>query len=388
MRDGSSFPVTAAHAAFRRWLFETALPFWADVGCDQGLGASSLGAHELLDREGKPGLPGFKRLRVQARQLVVFSQAALLGWEEGLAPAHAIYGFMTGHVRDGLWARRLSRDGGVLDPAADLYDLAFILLALAWYARLTGSAEPMARAERLLDWMDREMAHPAGGYANCWPAEPGWRQQNPHMHLLEALLALFETSGEPAHAMRAEAMVDLFRSRLFDPGTQTLGEFFNEDWSAADGAAGMQVEPGHQYEWIWLLSEADRLLGTDTRAERALLYGFCERHAVDAATGLVRDVLMRDGRVRQGTARLWAQTEALRAHAVMGGAAEIPRLVANLLDRYFAHPVAGAWIDQLDAGFAPASDSIPASSFYHIVTGFVALDGLVASLRGNNQAPA
>ena len=373
-------PVLAAHGRFRAWLFDTALPLWVETGCDPGHGA-----HEHLTANGAPGLPGFKRLRVQARQLVVFSQAAMLGWSRGEAAAHAIYRFMTRHaeahhVDTHPWARRLTRAGDVLDPTADLYDLAFVLLALAWYGRLTGSPEPIDRADRLLDWLDRSMALPAGGYANTLPTEPGWRQQNPHMHLLEALLALYETTGADRYAGRAASLVDLFRSRLLDPHTGTLGEYFDQDWSPAPGDDGDMIEPGHHYEWVWLLGEADRLIGTETGAERTALYGFCERHGIDPDTGLVRDGLSRDGRIRKGSARLWVQTEALRAHTVMGRQDEIPRVLDNLLGRYLAHPVAGAWTDQLDAEFMPVGRDIPASSFYHVVTGYAALDRLLSPL--------
>ena len=383
----------AAQGAFKAWLFDIALPFWADTGCDRAsLDAVGLGAHEHLDAGGVPALPGFKRVRVQARQLVVFAQAASLGWDAGAAVARQIYGFMVRHARDlpldrlpgRPWARRLTRAGDVLDPTADLYDLAFVLLALAWHARLTGSDEPLARADRLLEWLDRHMAHPSGGYCNTLPVEPGWRQQNPHMHLLEALLALFETTRAPQYARRAASLVQLFRTRLLDGASGTLGEFFDEDWSRAPGAAGEQVEPGHQYEWVWLLAEADRLIGTDTAAERAALYGFCGRSAIEPGTGLVYDELARDGRLRRGSARLWVQTEALRAHAVMGCESAMVRTVDNLLGRYFAHPVAGAWTDQLDAAFEPASAAIPASSLYHIVTGYAALQ---AGCRGAIGAP-
>ncbi len=270
----------------------------------------------------------------------------------------------------------------VLDPAADLYDLAFVLLALAWYARLTGEADPLSRADRLLDWLDGAMAHPAGGYCNTLPAEPGWRQQNPHMHLLEALLALHETRADAGTARRASRLIELFRTRLLDRTTGTLGEYFTEDWSPAPGEDGDKVEPGHHYEWVWLSREADRLLGTDTGREREALHGFCARHGVDGGTGLVFDEMSRDGRVRRGSARLWVQTEALRAYTVMGDLPRIPGVVDNLLSRHLAHPVAGAWTDQLDAAFRPASGAVPASSLYHIVTGFAALDHLRAQTEG------
>jgi mannose/cellobiose epimerase-like protein (N-acyl-D-glucosamine 2-epimerase family) len=67
-----------------------------------------------------------------------------------------------------------------------------VLFALAWHARLTRSEEPLARARRTLDWITAHMPHPPAGYRNVQPWEDGPRQQNPHMHLLEAVLALYE----------------------------------------------------------------------------------------------------------------------------------------------------------------------------------------------------
>ena len=81
------------------------------------------------------------------------------------------------------------------------------------------------------------------------------RRQNPHMHLLEALLALHVATGEKNWLRRAGALVDLFKRRFVDPQTGALIEFFAEDWSAAPGDEGRLREPGHQFEWVWLLFE-------------------------------------------------------------------------------------------------------------------------------------
>lgn len=191
--------VVVAHAALRAWLFDQALPFWAQTGRDR----PGLGFHKHLTLNGMPAAAPFKRMRVQARQVYVFSHAALLGWAGGLDAARHGYAFMVAHGsrEDGAWVRTVGRNGGVLDYAADLYDLAFVLFALAWYARASGEAEPLARARRTLDWIRATMAAPAGGFHNAWPVEPGPRQQNPHMYLLEAVLGSYSTrvgSGLPA----------------------------------------------------------------------------------------------------------------------------------------------------------------------------------------------
>ena len=107
----------------RGWLFDHAFPFWSSVGVDPGLGFV-----ERLDRQGRPDreVP-FKRMRVQSRQIYVFCQAQALGWSGGLEAARQGYDFILAHGRrpQGGFARTLGREGGVLDPALDIYDQAF-----------------------------------------------------------------------------------------------------------------------------------------------------------------------------------------------------------------------------------------------------------------------
>ena len=104
----------------------------------------------------------YKRVRVQARQIFVFSCAHGLGWPGALEAASDGYEFLTRHARraDGGWVRLLGRDGEVLDPTADLYDLAFVVFALAWYARATGSAEAIGQAHDTLAWIGGQHGEP------------------------------------------------------------------------------------------------------------------------------------------------------------------------------------------------------------------------------------
>ena len=372
-----------AQTAFRAWMFGQALPFWGGPGIDRATGA----AHEAMRLDGAPGGLPWTRMRVQARQLYAFSHAALLGWQPGAALADGIYRFITRHGEqdDGGWARRLALDGAVLDPAADLYDQAFVLFALAWHARLTGAAEPLQRARRTVEWIAAHMAHPPAGMRNVHPHEAGPRQQNPHMHLLEAVLALLETTGDGFYAGQAHGLASLFHHHLFDSATGTLGEFFTDDWAPTPGEVGSHVEPGHHYEWVWLLDQYERLTGADASAAIAGLYDFACRHGTDPGTALVLDVVGRDGAARQPSSRLWPQTEALKAHAVMmrrgGSGALIAPVVRNIGTRFLAGCPSGAWIDQLDAAGRAASKAVPTSSFYHLFMAFAELDGMAPAGR-------
>jgi mannose/cellobiose epimerase-like protein (N-acyl-D-glucosamine 2-epimerase family) len=382
--DGAGDRLRRAHGAFRSWLFDAALPVWGTAGCDGTADdPARWGAQEHLAPDGQPARPGFKRMRVQARQLYTFTRAALYGWPGGAARARGIYRFMLSGLRtDGGWVCRLTPEGAVLDRTADLYDLAFIIFALSWYARLDESGEPVRLARRTVAWLRATMANTNGGFLNTLPRAEGPRQQNPHMHLLEAALALFETTGDESDAALAHDLVALFRTSLFDERTGTLGEFFTESWQPVPGVDGMLVEPGHQYEWVWLLREYGHLTGRTLPAHAGSLFAFGRRHGMDTRTGLVRDVLTRDGTILRGGARLWAQTEGLRAEIATHGpqadnSVQIARIVDNLLGRYFTDCPPGTWTDQLDAAGCPVGDRIPASSFYHIVAGYAELDRLV-----------
>ena len=371
----------SAHAAFHDWMFGQALPFWGAAGHD----GAGQGACEHLGLDGARADVPFKRMRVQARQIYVFSHAALLGWPEGERLAHDGYGFITrqGQREDGSWARTLSRSGDVTDSAADLYDLAFVLFALAWYARLTGLAEPLQRVRRTHDFIRSSMRGPVTGYLNAVPAEPGPRQQNPHMHLLEAALALHETTGEAAYMDLAGELAALFQERLFDAESGTLGEFFAPDWSLAPGDAGTLVEPGHHYEWVWLLDRYQRRTGVSLMPQAERLYSFARQAGTDPRTGLVWDAASRDGSVRSRAARLWPQTEALKAHIVMArrGLASPEAIVPvarNIGMRFLDGCPGGAWVDQLDAEGKPAATKIPTSSFYHLFMAYAELADFAA----------
>ena len=379
--------------ALRDWIFDQALPFWAAHGFAPALGDGSRPAFEHLQLSGAAADPGYTRMRVQARQLYVFSIAAERGVAGAAALAEGLYRFIVRHGRGrpGAWVRRLKPDGRPHDQAADLYDIAFVLFAFAHHARVSGAAAPLREAERTLDFLRAHMTHPAGGFLNALPVEPGWRLQNPHMHLLEASHALFEASGDARWADLAAEMADLFHARFLDPETGTLAEYFTPDWRRAGGMDGDSVEPGHQVEWIWLLDRQEALFGGAPAAPAiGALARVLDGHGVGAETGLMRDEIARDGGQRRSSSRLWPQTELLRAGCVLhrrAGQQEekeaalrtIVRTADNVQSRYLvgadsqAMPP-GTWIDQLDAFGRPSVQTIPTSSFYHIMTAWIELD--------------
>jgi mannose-6-phosphate isomerase len=364
----------------RAWLFDEALPLWAGQGVDPRDGSF----YERLTLTGAPDTGAPRRVRVQARQLHVFCEAAELGWDGGASDL-VRRGFDVFLERcwapDGSpgWIHMLDADGRVIDQQRDTYDHAFALLGLASVYKVTGDVRALEHAEQTIAYLEAQLADRVhGGYAEG-SAPASFRRSNPHMHLLEAFLAWHAATGERAWLDRADAMVRLFRTKFFDPASGTLSEYFERDWSRAAGAAGEVVEPGHHLEWAWLLHWAFAAGGGDATIEARSLYDSALTHGLDGS-GFVVDELNRSGWVTRATRRCWPQTERIKAHLAMAKAGDEGAAVAAataalaLLDgAYLGGPVRGGWMDQFDGSGKPMSSHVPASTFYHLMVSFKAL---------------
>jgi mannose/cellobiose epimerase-like protein (N-acyl-D-glucosamine 2-epimerase family) len=322
-----------------------------------------------------PGVP--IRLMTQARQIYVYSLAAKRKWYGGAqALVEKAYASMLRdfHRRDdrGGWIYSILRNGAIGDPQRDLYAHAFALLAIASYVEATGKGEALALADETLAFIDGFMrADQAGGYVDAVPPGDGLRRQNPHMHMFEALLALWSCSGEARYLARAGEMFGLFTSRFFRPDSGILAEYFNAALEPAEGISGKIAEPGHHYEWIWLLRRFERASGRAVQPYVDALYAHADANGYDRA-GLIVDEVLDDGTQRTRSRRTWPVTEAIKANlteAALGrsGAESRAAALAVQLGKYFltADP-AGGWIDRLDENGAPATDFMPASTLYHL----------------------
>lgn len=350
----------------RAWTFEQALPFWAEHGIDREYG----GFLEELSFDGAPTAVDLKRVRVICRQLYVFSHAALLGWSEGAALSDRAYEYLIAKARlpDGGWARLLNRKGQIKDPTPDLYDVAFVLFGLAWRYRLTGDAEARQLAHDTLDFVQQQMRGPHGGFWQ-WLPPTGPRLQNPHMHLIEASLALFDATAEARFLDQAREIVALFNSVLFDG--RTLGERFTDDWRRIEGDEGRTLEPGHHFEWAWILAQYQKRTGENESAPARALTDFGER-GVDANTHMAVDAIRDDGLLLKGTSRSWPNTERIKAHLALfeltgaDPSGPVNETLDVLFTKYLAVEPRGLWMDQFDGDGRGIAKAVPASILYHL----------------------
>lgn len=359
----------------KSWLIEAAVPFWATKARDSnGL------FFEYLDLEGQPVKEAIRRLRVQARQIYSYGLAHKLGWYDGADIVTQTwnsmlrYGFMPDE-KDG-FIHLLNPDLTINNQRRDLYDHAFYLLSCAYARDIIGN-EANEIAHQILDILERWVS-PNGGFIEGDPATFP-RRQNPHMHLFEMAISWSQISNEPIWMKIADKIYDLFTTHFFDAETSTLREFFNDDWSLADGELGQTIEPGHMAEWVWLLWQYERLSGRDTSSYANAMY---DRMMV-GSDYFLNDEEDISGNIVRETRRLWCQTELIKAHLAQAerGMKGGIHLALGSIDGFSAHYLNdnGTWNDQLNRCNAIVSTTIPTSTFYHIVCMIAEVDRVAAT---------
>jgi mannose-6-phosphate isomerase len=201
------------------------------------------------------------------------------------------------------------------------------------------------------------------------------------MHLLESSLAWLRVTGAPVWGEIADEIGEIALVHFIDPASGALRENFDEQWAPAQGMSGRIVEPGHQFEWAFLLLSWKGPEREDVRRAARRLIDNAETHGV--RNGVAINSLLDDFSVHDASARLWPQTERLRAAALAARLLgdekywKMASAAASGLMRYFDTPVPGIWHDQLlpDGKFRRVA--VPAGNLYHIVGGIEALDELV-----------
>lgn len=369
----------------RDWMMDAAFPFWATRGVHP-----ALGFHERLTMDGAPIADTASRVRLQARQTFCFAFAAHMGWQRGRALELVNHGLdaLREHCRrpDGLYGKMMAYSGGLADDSADLYDTAFALLACSWAARIgaTGAADMAFEASTAIE---SHLSRPAGegGYCEMLPP-PSLRLQNPHMHLFESSLALYEATRDTSALERARRIETLLEQHFLEAGTGALREVFAPDWGPAPGD---RFEAGHQYEWVWLMAERARQDGRPVSGAAEGLY----RNAM-SLTGPNGEVALAHGldrTVLDASERTWGLTEALKAHLArmeQGDGEAEARAIATF-DRMWARHIdpapEGGWLDQYRPDGTPRTEDMTGATGYHIFIAIAELMRVAGVAAGEGQ---
>ena len=359
------------------WLKDDALPYWTTAGIKPQNGA----VYEQMLFNGQPDLDINQRLRVQARQIMVFCAAQQQQWLNNASPiVSRIVRFMHNHgqisANSAGYAQQLSADNQIIEPKLDSYDFAFYLLACFHRFKTFNEQQALDEANGLLQHIEMNFKDSSAGWLEGnYPALH--RRQNPHMHLFEAFMTGYEVTQDAKWLAKAGQVFSLFEQFFFNHKTHVLHEHFDTNWQLADGPLGETVEPGHMFEWVWLLRWYEQLTATPVSHYCDALYQKALQIGCDPQSQLIYDVTNLHGKVINGTKRCWPLTELVKASLAQAAVStnkqrsyyeDKAALGIQLLFKFYMHPtIKGSYIDQIALDNSVQANHAPASTLYHFM---------------------
>ncbi len=355
------------------YLFDNLLSKWLKHGLHADLGYS----YESLNHDWSVNHVGRIRLLTQCRQLYTFSHAYIETKDEKwLSAIKPLFNFITSHYwLDESWIFALNDDLTIKDSHTDCYALAFVLLSFSFYFEASKDKQTLEFIERTHLFLQEKMACQNGGFLEAYPGDQeSVRRQNPHMHLLEGYLAAYKITQNKAYKVEIEKLLLLMKARFFDRTSNSLIEFFNADWSKKETLSA-QIEPGHHFEWVWLLHQATEIFPNENYVEiaDALWTKACE-YGFDPKGGIYNQIHAETGLPLDLEKRIWPLTEYLKALcAHLPNCPSTQKKVVKTLEFFFRHYLKkdGSWDEYLDKNNQPKPHPLPGTTSYHIFLGLI-----------------
>ncbi|SIT45824.1 putative isomerase [Paraburkholderia ribeironis] len=355
----------ALATALREHFTGVVLPMWRGPGFNAALKLP----YEALSADDHQPLP-VERYRAMAcaRQLFTFAQAG----DE--AHAQVLFDSLTHTFQDtvhGGWFYSVDAQGVPLDTTKDLYTHAFIVFACAEYGRRFDNRDALKIVHNTSALIQSQFAAQGDLFNAALTADfgsvTGTPIQNPLMHLIEAWLAACEATRDNVFGAALRRLAGAVARHFVHAPTGCIAEL-------PIGASDNRLEPGHQFEWFWLVRQGGALFeGTGLAEALQRAFAFAQQYGVDRATGGVYASLDETGGIKDATQRIWAQTEYLRALACHDDPLArdaLPRQI-ELFQQRFLRPQ--GWFEcKTPAGDVARAD-MPSTTPYHLATAYAAL---------------
>jgi mannose/cellobiose epimerase-like protein (N-acyl-D-glucosamine 2-epimerase family) len=371
----------AAALGLEDWVKNQAIPLWRSRGFNQQTGLH----YERLFANGEVDYASDLRARVQARQAFFYAVASHYGW---CPDGHEIAQKLLRNVKKNAghpavsgnysaYCHLMDKNGKVIDAKQDLYDHAFFILANAWSYRISGDESALIEAEQIVAHLDKKFSAVNGGWIEG-DYDYSCRRQNPHMHLFEAFMALYDATGNAKWLAKVDAIFLLFETHFFDKQKNVLFEFYQDDWQRCADKKGDIVEPGHMMEWVWLLDWYSRRSGKPVKHYTRILFDNALAIGMDKS-GLLFDAVNYSGQVIDAKKRCWCMTELIKASLVQireghpKAEAIAVKAVNDLFKYYLCASTPGSFIDQRGEHNEILVDLAPASTLYHLIVAAVEL---------------
>ena len=360
-RSASQPELTALFASVQQHFQEVIVPLWQGPGWNAELALP----YEALDAEHSPLPPQRYRAMACARQLYVFS--SLIGQVPAAEERSAqLFSSLQRHFHDaehGGWFYSIDALGAPLDQRKDLYTHAFILFACAHYWDKVREPSVGHLLDTALEVIAQRFATGDGLYEAClerdWSSLQTGPLQNPLMHLAEAFLATLAARQDDAVQSMLVTLCTAMQQRFIDPQQGVLME-------KPLGAVHNWYEPGHQFEWYFLLESSPLLRGSQLHGSLERAFAFTKQSGVDPHSGAVKAMLDLNGKARDATQRIWAQAEYLRALTLRPDAEAAVQRQLLALQQNFLH--AGGWHECRDELGQVSRKDMPSTTPYHLAT--------------------
>ena len=362
----SSAPSLESNAVFtavQQHFHRVIVPLWQGPGWNAELALP----YEALSAAHQPLPPQRYRAMACARQLYLF--ASLIDdpqFPQAAERASALFRSLQRHFHDaehGGWFYSIDAQGVPQDQRKDLYTHAFIIFACAHYwARVR---EPLVESvlNAALEVVAERFSDGQGLYEASldqdWSTLGSGPLQNPLMHLAEAFLATLSVRDDQAVQSALLALAEGMQQRFIEPVHNLMLE-------KPHGAVDNWFEPGHQFEWYFLLHASPLLRQSALHASLEQAFEFAEQVGVNPHTGAVSGMLDSNGNLRDGTQRIWAQAEYLRALTLRPHSQDALHRQLLALQQHFLH--AGGWYECLDANGVVSRQDMPSTTPYHLAT--------------------
>ena len=355
--------LTATFAAVQQHFRQVIVPLWQGPGWNAELALP----YEALSPAHQPLPPQCYRAMACARQLYVF--ASLIDdpdFPRAAERAAALFRSLQSHFHDaehGGWFYSIDPQGAPLDQRKDLYTHAFIIFACAHYWAKVREPLVESALNAALKVVAEQFSDGNGLYeaslAQDWSTLGSGPLQNPLMHLAEAFLATLSVRDDAPTQAALLALADGMQQRFIEPVHNVMLE-------KPHGAVDNWFEPGHQFEWLYLLASSPLLRQTALYGSLDRAFSFAEQVGVDPQTGAVCGMLAPDGTLRDGTQRIWAQAEYLRALTLRPDCLERVQRQLLALQQHFLHT--GGWYECRDAEGNVSREDMPSTTPYHLAT--------------------
>lgn len=347
------------------WLKDFALPLWTTKGLHP-----VNGFEEAMTLNGAP-YPSPQRCMVQARQIYAVRtalQMGLVSQADAVTWSQRACEFMLKSYSQptGEFLRFPQGAKNVASNPADLYTQAFAIFGLAQAFALHKDEKLKKRAQQVVQYLKQKRALPHGGYSEVGADGAILYQSNPHMHLFEAYIAWMEVDDDPNWRRHAQEILDLCLTAFIDKRTGLLAEHFTEGWKPVLHEDRFVVEPGHQYEWAWLMNKYRENTKAVLPDHLEGLVMSSENFGISPETSGVYDEIWSDLSVKTATHRFWPQCERIKACSALGLPASAQEAMTVLM-KFFETPTKGVWFDRMNPDQSFHHEPARASSLYHII---------------------